>query len=302
MFDYMTRLLALLLSSRFVHRVPHRSVFCNGVPAVVFLLSLAVFPVLSHAADVDNTGAGNEDYERNRSHYYVAIGTALAPDYEGSAYYEALPLVIARWDKRGAYAELLGARLRANLIPESLWQFGPVLHWNRARGDVGSGPVVKMEHIDGTPEAGAFFGAMLRDPDAPRRQLGLEVEFLQDLGGTHNGYQMSLELSGGWPINDRLAINVTLGSSYGSNSYMDTYFGVNASDSLRSGLQPFDPESGFRDIAFSATLSYEISGHWGIALGGRYQRLLGDAANSPVVASAGSANQYIATLMATYTY
>jgi outer membrane protein len=130
----------------------------------------------------------------------------------------------------------------------------------------------------------------------------MEVEFLQDLSGVHNGYHLKLELSGGWPFTDRLAINVSLDSSYGSNRYMDTYFGVNASDALRSGLQPFDPESGFKDIAFSATLSYTISGNWGIALGGRYQRLLGDAGDSPVVASAGSVNQYIATLMATYTY
>ena len=95
---------------------------------------------------------------------------------------------------------------------------------------------------------------------------------------------------------------MALTSTYGSKRYMHTYFGVNSSDALRSGLQPFDPESGFRDIAFSATLSYEISGRWGIALGGRYQRMLGDAADSPVVASAGSVNQYIATLMATYTF
>jgi outer membrane protein len=300
--DAMIRLLAALFSARSEHHVRHHPVFRGGACAVVFLLGLAVLPALSLAADKDNNSANNEDYERNRSHYYVAMGTAVAPDYEGSAYYEILPLVVARWIKRGAYVELKGATLRANVIQESLWQFGPVFRYNRARGKVGSVPISRMEHIDGAWEAGAFFGALVRDPDRPVRQLGLEVQILQDLSGTHNGYHLDFELAGGVPINDKWSIYMTLNSDYGSNRYMNTYFGVNASDALRSGLQPFFPESGFRDIAFSMAINYNISGHWGIALAGRYQRMLGDAAKSPVVASAGNVNQYVVTLMGTYAY
>lgn len=298
----MIRFLSALFSTRSEHRVLHRPVVRDRASAVVFLLGLAFLPALSLAADTDNNGANNEDYERNRSHYYVAMGTAVAPDYEGSAYYEILPLVVARWDKRGAYAELKGATLRANVIQESLWQFGPVFRYNRARGKVGSGPVRRMEHIDGAWEAGAFFGARLRDPDRPQRELGLEVEMLQDLAGTYNGYHLEFELSGGVPINDKWYIHVALNSTYGSNRFMNTYYGVTDSDALRSGLQPFFPESGFRDIAFSMAINYNISGHWGIALGGRYQRMLGDAADSPVVANVGNVNQYIVTLMGTYAY
>lgn len=266
------------------------------------MLMLMLPPAIADAADMDKSGHGDELSERNKSHYYAALGPALTPDYEGSDYYEVLPLVIARWIKRGRYAELVGAKLRANLIAESLWQFGPVLRWNRARGNVESGPVDRMEHIDGALEAGGFFGALLRDPDAPRRRLGLEVEALQDVWGVHDGYVLNLDLSGGTPLNDNWAVDVSITSTWASNAYMSTYFGVNASDAVRSGLQPFRASSGFKDVAFSANISYSLSDHWGVAMSGRYQRLLGDAADSPVVASAGSPNQYVLTFMATCQY
>lgn len=264
-------------------------------------LGLILLPVLARA-EADSSAGDAEQYERNRSHYYAAIGTAVVPDYEGSAYYEVLPLVIARWIKRGAYAELVGARLRINVIPESLWQFGPVLRWNRGRGDVDSIPVRRMEHIDGTLEAGGFFGPLLRDPDDPRRQLGLQVELLQDLGRVHKGYYLTLELNAGTPLGEKWAINLALNSTYGSRNYMSTYFGVNARDALRSGLPAYSLSGGFGDVAFSANLSYALGDHWGLALGGRYQRLIGAAGRSPVVAQAGSRDQFIATLMATYLY
>ena len=39
-----------------------------------------------------------------------------------------------------------------------------------------------------------------------------------------------------------------------------------------------------------------LSQHWHLAAGVRYERIVGDAEDSPVVAIAGSANQWIAGL------
>jgi len=271
------------------------------VCAILFLQVLAVLPAVCYAGGSGNN-SGDQENERNKSYYYVALGTALTPDYEGSSHYEALPLIIARWMKRGRYVELVGAKLRANLIAESLWQFGPVLRWRRARGNVGSDPVARMEHIDGALEAGGFFGAMLRDPDDPQRSLGVEIEAMKDVWGVHNGYLVNLELAGGLPLWNNWTINVSVDSSYGSGRYMRTYFGVKPSDALRSGLPTYVPKAAFKDVALTATLSYNFTDHWGVSLTGRYQRLIDDARDSPVVSGVGSANQYIATLMATYLF
>jgi len=260
-------------------------------------------PVVCSAAGTGNGSLSEQEmHERNASHYYIAVGSALVPDYEGSEHYEALPLLIARWIKRGRYVELQGASLRANLIAESLWQFGPVLRWDRARGNVGSHAVSSMEHIDGALEAGGFFGALLRDPDNPRRRLGLEVEALQNINGVHDGYYITFDLSGGTPLNDHWMVNAGITSTYASSNYMHTYFGVSANNALRSGLPQFNARAGFKDVSVNAALSYAFTDRWGMLLGGQYSRLLNTARDSPVVARAGSPDQFILTLMATYQF
>jgi outer membrane protein len=278
-----------------------RPSFHTRLCAILFLQALAALPAICHA-DGNGSASGDEENERNRSYYYLALGTALTPDYDGSNRHEALPLIIARWMKRGRYVEMVGAKLRANLIAESLWQFGPVLRWRRARSNVGSHAVSRMEHIDGALEAGGFFGATLRDPNAPERSLGVEIEVMKDVWGVHNGYLVNLEASGGLPFRDKWMIHVSVNSSYGSGNYMQTYFGVNASDALRSGLPTYTPEAGFKDVGVSATLSYSITDHWGVSMTGYYQRLINDAADSPVVARVGSPNQFTVTLMGTYLF
>lgn len=270
---------------------------------IACLQLFAVMPTLCSAAGSGNGSLSDEEMrERNASHYYFALGSALAPDYEGSDQYEPLPLLIARWIKRGRYVEMVGAKLRANLIAESLWQFGPAVRWDRARGDVGSHAVSAMEHIDGALEAGGFFGALLRDPENPRRSLGVEVEALQNINGVHDGYYLTFDLSGGLPFHDRWMVNADITSTYGSSSYMQKYFGVNASDAIRSGLPRFDAKSGFKDVSVNLALSYAFTSRWGMLLGGQYSHLLDTAHDSPVVARAGSPDQFVMTLMATYQF
>ena len=273
------------------------------VSMLAILQLLAVMPAVCNAADNSNGSPSDQEMrERNASHYYIAAGSAMVPDYEGSDYYQPLPLVIARWIKRGRYIELQGAKLRANLIAESLWQFGPVLRWDRARGDVGSHAVSTMEHIDGALEAGGFFGALLRDPADPRRRLGLEVEGLQNINGVHDGYYITFDLSGGTPLNDKWMVSAGVTSTYASSNYMQTYFGVSANNALRSGLPAFNARAGFKDVSVNASLSYAFTDRWGMLLGGQYSRLLDTARDSPVVARAGSPDQYVVTLMATYQF
>ena len=71
--------------------------------APLLFLSL-VFPGVAFA----NTGKVNG---------FIAIGPALAPDYEGSSDYSAIPLVVARVQSNGYFVELQGTRARANLLP-----------------------------------------------------------------------------------------------------------------------------------------------------------------------------------------
>ncbi|MDB5561159.1 MAG: hypothetical protein JWN11_577 [Hyphomicrobiales bacterium] len=78
-----------------------------------------------------------------------------------------------------------------------------------------------------------------------------------------------------------------------SNSYMDTYFGVTPAQALQTGgrLTAFDPEGGLKSVGFSASGRYEFLPDYFLNVDASYHRMVGGAANSPIV-QAGSQNQF----------
>ena len=80
---------------------------------------------------------------------------------------------------------------------------------------------------------------------------------------------------------------------------MSHYFSVNRSDSLRTGLREFDADADFKDASLSVLLSWELIEGWHIQGGAVYQRMLGDAEDSPIV-DIGDDNQFIGFGAVTY--
>lgn len=270
-------------------------------PALFATLATASCPAGAMDGDADASG-GPSAAEMNASHYYFELGPVVAPDYVGSDDYALYPLVVARWIRRGAYVEFHGSTLSANVIPMSLFRAGPVVHYRRARNDVDDARVRQMREIDGAFEVGGFFGVELRDPDATRRRIGLHIRALQDVSGSHDGYLVKMTLNASTPVGEAWSLHVEAFSHYGSDGFMQAYYGVDTWDAMRSGLSQFSAGSGFRDAGLDVHLGYRISDHWGLGLIGRYMRLVGDAADSPVVADAGSADQFIAAVTITVRY
>ena len=86
-----------------------------------------------------------------------------------------------------------------------------------------------------------------------------------------------------------------------SDDYMDTYFGVTAAEAATSGLPAFDPDGGVKGVGVEAEARYALTRHWAIRGKAGYERLLGDAADSPI-SRAGSRDQFNAALGLTYRF
>lgn len=82
-------------------------------------------------------------------------------------------------------------------------------------------------------------------------------------------------------------------AGWGSDDYMDTYFGISAGEALDSPLfdEAYDAEAGFNTVGVAATASYDLTDDITFHLRGGWDRLIGDAADSPIVKE-GSENQY----------
>ncbi|WP_243049663.1 MipA/OmpV family protein [Dyella sp. RRB7] len=83
---------------------------------------------------------------------------------------------------------------------------------------------------------------------------------------------------------------------------MRRFFQVTPAQAIKLGVTPWSPGAGNQQIAFEYDAYMPTSLHTGFAFALNYTRLLGDAANSPLVRSFGSPNQFTTTLAFVYRF
>ncbi|MEP3027007.1 MAG: MipA/OmpV family protein [Pseudoruegeria sp.] len=69
----------------------------------------------------------------------------------------------------------------------------------------------------------------------------------------------------------------------GSGDYTDTYFGITGDESVSSGLAAYDPDGGLVEAGLEVSARYDFNERWGVEGILSYNKLLGDAADSPIV-------------------
>jgi MipA family protein len=80
------------------------------------------------------------------------------------------------------------------------------------------------------------------------------------------------------------------------------YFSINATQSLASGLPVFNASGGAHAVGAGAQVRYQITPQWESHAFVEYDRLLGDAAASPLVTQRGSPNQVTVGVGASYAF
>ncbi len=87
------------------------------------------------------------------------------------------------------------------------------------------------------------------------------------------------------PVAPLMSLTATVGASYADADYMDAYFSVTPAQSAASsaGLPAYEADAGIKDAFFGVTTDVPLSRDWSLKLSGRYSRLVGDAADSPIV-------------------
>ncbi len=83
---------------------------------------------------------------------------------------------------------------------------------------------------------------------------------------------------------------------------MDEFFSIDADNAARSGLRQFEADAGIKDVGFRAFLTYSFSERWSATGVGIYQRLLNDAADSPVTDDEGDPNQFFGGVLVSFKF
>jgi outer membrane protein len=93
-------------------------------------------------------------------------------------------------------------------------------------------------------------------------------------------------------VSDRLGITVSTAVSYADDDYAGTYFSVTPAGAVNSGLPATVVKGGVKDVSFGLTAMYDLTDRWSLFAIAEYSRLMGDFADSPIVAIEGDENQF----------
>ena len=225
----------------------------------------------------------------------VGLGAEFTPEYPGADDNEFGPLVDFSLARGGEVFEFSAPddSFDIELISTGGFSFGPVVNLQNARknSDVGA-PVGK---VSTTIEAGGFVEFEASE------SFRLRGEVRRGLGG-HDGLISSLGADYVARDGDNYVFSIGPRLLLSDKKYQRAYFGVTPEASLLTGLPVYDPDGGIHAVAATTSLYYSFNPTWGMFGYGRYERLVGDAKDSPIVEEFGSENQFSAGVGLTYTF
>lgn len=250
--------------------------------------------LLSVIACLAGASARAEEQEPEPSRYLLGLSVANGPAYEGSRQREnklrpvwAAKLGRVRITTAGGSALLgfgregAGAGASTQLIDTDRWRLGLSASVDGGRDSDDA------DTTRGLPDVRRTLRAKLYVNYSLTRDWNLGASASQDVLGRQGGLTTSLDLR--WRFYRSATTEWTsgVGVSAANGQYMRSYFGVPANAVLSSGKPAYVPGAGLRDVHLGVNFKHAMSKHWFVFGGAGASRLLGPAADSPLVEKPG---------------
>ncbi|HEX8126277.1 MAG TPA: MipA/OmpV family protein [Allosphingosinicella sp.] len=255
----------------------------------------AAFPLLLAGWSASASAADEDGEKKEPRRIRVGLGAQFVPIYPGADDHSLRPLVdvsVARGDKPFRF-EAPDESFGPSLIKEGGFEVGPALNFEGSRKakDVGA----DLDKVPFTFEAGAFvqyaFGPKFR----------VRAEARNGLGG-HDGWTGQAGADFVARNGDDWLFSIGPRITVSDGRYHRAYFGVTAAESARTGLVAYRPDGGIQAVGATAGFLKQLGKRFGIYSYAKYDRLVGDSADSPVVRGFGSRDQFSGGLALTYTF
>lgn len=218
----------------------------------------------------------------------IGLGGGVSPDYEGSNDYGFGfgPNISATWRNTIFYR---GKSLGVNIIRQKNLKAGLIAARAAKRKEDDNDKLEGLGDVDGGIEVGGFVSYK-------NNSWRYMAEGRQEVDSGHEGALLELSVGKNLPLATPLVF-VELGTTLASDDYMESFFGVDSQQSANSGLKKYNAGAGIKDVNLSISAGYPLTDRWRVAVMVEYKRLLGDAADSPIV---DDKNQFVAGLGLTY--
>lgn len=197
----------------------------------------------------------------------LGLGAELGPSYPGSGTDRVTPWIIIGGTGSGTAG-------MGNVDQQGLG-ISPSVGTKGKRDFTDGDELIGLDGIDGAVELGLRLSYGL----GPVTGYG---SVRRGFGG-HEGVTGNFGAKYRINVSDRVTLWTGAEAVYGNAEFNDTYFGVTAPESRASGLPPYEAGSGINEAALTLQARYALSENVSLLGEVRYGRLVGDAADSPVV-------------------
>lgn len=226
----------------------------------------------------------------------VALGPQVVPSFPGSKDHNVRPLVdVARARGSDIFAfEAVDESFDLELIDTGGLSIGPALGFegSRRRSDMRGAAV---EEVGFTVEAGAYAQYWLGEG------LRARIELRKGIGG-HRGLVGSAGLDVVKRQGDSWLLAIGPRVGFSDSRYQRTWFGVSPAVAAATGLARHDTGSGIHSLGLTAGGVTQLSPRLGLYAYAKYDRLVGNAGDSPLIKTYGSRDQLSSGVALTYTF
>ncbi len=170
------------------------------------------------------------------------------------------------------------------ILEGSNLQVGPVAQAVLPRNETDNGALRGLGDVDWAIEVG-IFAEYWWTPS-----LRTRAEIRQGFLG-HHGMVSDLTTDLVFPATGRLTLSGGPRVTFASTGAIAPYFGIDSIQSAASSLPVFNARGGFRSIGAGTQARYHWTPEWATYVFVEYERLTGDAEDSPLVQQRGSPNQ-----------
>jgi outer membrane protein len=210
----------------------------------------------------------------------VGAGVAYVPKYDGASDKRVSPVLFGEYNfGNGAFISTMrgigyGTNIDGIELSAALGVRGARYETSRS-GRSGSDALKGMGDIDATTTANLSASTRIGEFG-----IGMGMQFA--LGKREYGNTYAFHASHPLYKSGSDSVELSAGAVYGDRKHAQTYYGVTAAQSLRSGYKATKAGAGFEQVSLSAAWTHTIDKHWSVRSVVGLTSLVGDAADSPL--------------------
>lgn len=217
---------------------------------------------------------------QTKSSFVVGAGVGAGPEYLGGDRFRAIPVIFVDYQNADGWFASVTRGLGYTTTLDRL-TFSAALGYDGGRHDSKRGFGSGSDDLRGM---GKIEGAALAKLQAGYTFGVVTLKVGADLAVTERDRGNTFDVAASAPLlrNARDQVTAVVSSKYRDDDSMQTWYGVTAQQSTRSGYATYRAEGGFEAASVSLNWNHVLDKSWSINTTAGVARLVGDAADSPL--------------------